>query len=348
MRPIRLAIADDSAFVRRALRRILARERDIEVVGEADDGQRALELCRTLSPDVLLLDLGMPVLDGLGTLQALKHAQPSIAVVVVSAAAQRGAEVTLTALEMGAFDFVDKAAVKLMELHELGDQLVDKIRTAALQRARPSSLARPAECGAFPKPEVVVVAASTGGPPALGTLLSRLPACLTAPVVVVQHIPRAFLPALAERIGQSSGRPVQLSEPGAALRDGSLVFCGGGRDLAVQRGREGLVLAQRNPAPSAPHVPSADTLFHSAAETCGARAWGVILTGMGRDGAEGMLSIRRCGGLTVAQDEATSAVYGMPKAARDLEAAFAVLSLHAISGYLAGALGGKPEAIAGP
>lgn len=341
--PIRVALADDSAFVRRAFRRILAREPDLEVVGEAEDGQAALELCRRLVPDVLLLDLGMPVLDGISTLKQLRRQLPSIAVVVVSAAAQRGAEVTLIALEVGAFDFVDKAAVKLMELHDLGGTLIDKIRAAALLRTRPAAESRPAPRGAFLPPEALVMAASTGGPPALVSVLSRLPAALRAPVAVVQHIPASFVAPLAERVAQSTDRPVHIAESGARLQEGAIYFFAGGVDFGLKRLHDGLALVSRSPAPESPHVPSADTLFHSAAACCGARAWGVLLTGMGRDGADGLLSIRRAGGLTLAQDEATSTVYGMPKVARDIGAAFAVVALHEIPGYLAGAMGVDPE-----
>jgi two-component system chemotaxis response regulator CheB len=337
---IRVVIADDSPFVRRAFRRILGQEPAIEVVGEACDGEQALGLCRELSPHVLLLDLGMPVLDGLGVLEKLRREKPEVAVVVVSAAAQRGAEVTLLALEAGAFDFVDKAAVKLMELHELGGELVAKIK-ASCERERFPAQARPAPRGAFSRPEVVVVGASTGGPPALLLLLSKLPASLSAPVAVVQHIPASFVGALAERVAQATSRTVRVAERGLPLEEGTISFCSGGRDLAVHRGRDGLTLLPRNPEPGAPHVPSIDALFRSAAEVCGSRAWGVLLTGMGRDGAEGLLAIRKAGGLTVAQDETTSTVYGMPKVARELGAAFAVLSLHEIPGYLAGAVGGE-------
>jgi two-component system chemotaxis response regulator CheB len=301
-------------------------------------------MCRELKPDVLLLDLEMPVLDGHGVLEHLRTEMPEIAAVVVSAAAQRGAHATLAALEEGAFDFVDKASVPCMQMHELAAEVVGKIRAAAASRRKRSNGNAVAPTGAFGPPELLVIGASTGGPLALMSLLSRIPAGFPAAVGVVQHMPSSFMPALAERIGQSAALRCRAADAREELEPGTISFFHGGRDMTVVRRDGRLFAVPRNPAPGTPHVPSVNALFHSAAETCGARAWGVLLTGMGNDGADGLLSIHRAGGLTVAQDESTCAVYGMPRAAVELGAAFAVLPLHEITRYLCEALGGKSNA----
>lgn len=345
-RPVRVLLVDDSPFARRAFSRVLAAESGLTIVGEAGDGAQALAMCRELAPEVVLLDLQMPVLDGLGVLERLRAEMPAVAAVVVSAAAQRGAQATLAALEAGAFDFVDKASVPRMQMHELAAELVAKVRAAADSRRRRASPGAAAPTGAFLPPELLVVGASTGGPLALMTLLGRLPAELPAAVAVVQHMPSSFVPALAERIGQSTALRSRAADARELLEPGTITFLHGGRDMAVARRDGRLAAVPRNPTPGTPHVPSIDALFHSAAEICGARAWGVLLTGMGSDGAEGLLSIRRAGGLTVAQDESTCAVYGMPRAAVELGAAFAELPLHEIGRYLSEALGGKSNAAA--
>ncbi|HEY3445348.1 MAG TPA: chemotaxis-specific protein-glutamate methyltransferase CheB [Myxococcales bacterium] len=333
--PIRVLLVDDSLFVRKAFARVLADEEGIEVVGEAGDGEEALARCQALKPNVVLLDLGMPVLDGLSCLKRLRRELPGVAVVVVSAAAQRGAQLGLEALEAGAFDLIDKASVPLMQVHELGTQLASRIRAAAVRR-HASGLPMLLPSRSYPAPEVVVMAASTGGPLALLALLARLPASFPAPVALVQHIADGFVEALASRLGQVC--PLKVLSPATRqeLVPGCVYLPHGGRDFALTRRAPGspLVLQPRLPRPGSPHVPSADTLFETAAASAGARAWGVLLTGMGADGARGLLAIARRGGLTVAQDESTSAVWGMPRAAVELGAARAVLPLHEIPAFL--------------
>lgn len=333
-RRVRVLLVDDSPFVRRAFLRVLGDNSLVTIVGEAGDGEQALALCRETRPDVVLLDLNMPVLDGLGVLKVLRRELPQIAVVVVSAAAQRGAQMALAALEAGAFDLVDKASVSLMRLHELGRELIEKIRAAAASSAGTAAAAACPVPGGFQSPELLVMAASTGGPLALLALLRRLPKDFPVPVVVVQHIPDSFAQALAQRIQEESELPALAVSARTPLQPGTLYFPFGARDFEVERRGVQLSLVQRSPQPGTPHVPSADALFHSAARVCGARAWSVLLTGMGVDGAAGTLAIAQAGGLTLAQDQASSAVWGMPKAAIDLGGARAVLPLHEMASYL--------------
>lgn len=334
-RSIRVLVVDDSPFARRAISRVLAGDPRIKLVGEAGDGREGVALAERTSPDVVLLDLGMPVMDGISALRALRGRCPSAAVVVVSAWAQKGAALTLQALEEGAFDFVDKAVVSAMRVHDLADEILEKVRAAAAARAAPPptpGVARPVEVRA--PPEILVVGASTGGPQALMRLFERLPRAFPAPVVVVQHIPGSFIGPLAERIGELAELEVRVAGPAERLERGTVYFPAPGRDAEPTRRGEGLVLSRRNAAPASAHVPSIDVLFHGAARACGERAWAVLLTGMGQDGAAGLFAVREAGGLTIAQDEATCAVYGMPRAAVERGAASAVLPLDAISRFL--------------
>lgn len=332
--PLRLLLVDDSPFARRALRRMLTKEESLEVVGEASNGKEALERSKEVQPDVIVLDLEMPVMSGLDVLDALSEWPDSPAVVVVSGAARGDAELTIQALERGAFDFVDKSTVSSMELHLLAEEIRTKIHAAASFRRRAAArLASPEEPGLLP--EVIVIGASTGGPQALFKLLGELPADFPVPVAVVQHIPSNFLGPLVERIAERTRLRVSEGVSGAPLLPGQVVFGGGKKNLEIIRRGSGLALVQRDAAPGTPHVPSVDALFRSAAKACGPRTWGVLLTGMGRDGAEGLLEIRKRGGWTITQDEATSAVYGMPRAAVALGAAAEVLPLPAIGKQLA-------------
>lgn len=334
-RPIRVLVVDDSPFVRKAFTRVLADAPDVKVVGEAGDGREALAEVERLSPDVVLLDLGMPVLDGLATLRELKRRSPGTAVVVVSAATQKGASATFEALESGALDFVDKAAVTAMRLHELGGELLQKIRAVRSPAPRPAPVAPAVHSpGLYAPPEVLVVGASTGGPAALRELVHGLTAGFPAPVVVVQHIPASFLAPLAERLGDGAPMPVRIALPGEPLQANCVYLPESGRNAELERRRGALVLVRKNAPPGEPHVPSIEALFRSAAAVCGERAWGVLLTGMGEDGAGGLRAIRQTGGLTVAQDEATSAVFGMPRAAIELGAAAAVLPIGSIARFL--------------
>jgi len=328
-------LVDDSPFARRALKRVLSSEPEIEIVGEAGDGAQALELVRTAAPDVVVLDLEMPVLDGLGVLEALSREADPPAVVVVSGAARPDAELAIRALEYGAFDLVDKTTVSAMELHALGSEVAAKIRAAAAFRRRALGRAASPEQSGVPLPEIVVMGASTGGPQALFQILGQLPADFPAPIAVVQHIPPSFLQPLVERIAEKTPLRVREGVAGETIHPGEVVFAGGKKNLEVVRKGDALYLVQRDAPPDTPHVPSIDALFASAARACEARVWGVLLTGMGKDGAEGLLEIRRRGGWTIVQDETTSAVYGMPKAAVALGAAAEILPLPAIGKHLA-------------
>jgi two-component system chemotaxis response regulator CheB len=322
-RPIRVLVIDDSAVMRKLLSALLARDPDIEVVATAVDGVVGLRKVARFQPDVVTLDLEMPRMAGLDVLREMV-AQSEVPVVVVSAHTPRDAALTATALSLGAVDVVAKPrALADGELEAMAAKLGETIRAVGGKRWRrprlPSPLPpapRPAAApSSLPTRRVVALAASTGGPAALAHMLARLPADLPAAVLVVQHMPEGFTRMLAERLNNLCALNVHEAQDGETLQAGQVLVAPGGRHLRVGRGRDGCVaLLDRGPAVSG-HRPSADVLFESVARTFGPRSVGVLLTGMGEDGAEGLSALRRAGGRTLVQDEESSVVFGMPRAA---------------------------------
>jgi two-component system chemotaxis response regulator CheB len=332
-------VVDDSAFVRKAVERMLSAAADIEVVGTAGDGEEGLRKARELQPDVVTLDVKMPRLGGLETLERLMREQP-VPVLLMSTLTQEGAEVTLRGLELGAMDFVDKSSVQPMTMLSLADELVDKIRAlgGARVRARPHERPRSeAVEGALPA-EAVVIAASTGGPTALQAVVSALPAGLPAAVLIVQHIPRGFTKSLAERLDARSAIPVREARDGETVAPGTVLIAPAGIHSRLVR-RAGAVVVSLDEEPrEALHRPSADVLMASAAEVYGRRVVGVVLTGMGSDGTEGLRAIRGAGGRTLAESEETCVIYGMPKAAIDAGVVDRASPLERIAGEILAAV----------
>lgn len=317
---IRVLVVDDSAFVRQALQRMLRDDPEIEVVGAARDGRQCLELLGELRPDVVTLDLQMPGMGGLEALERIMATQP-VPVLLLSSQAHQGADVTLRALELGALDFIDKSSVGSMDLLSLSDELRAKIH--ALARVAPEQLLRraaPAGAPAADEPrnaaaEALVIASSTGGPSALQALIPRLPATLRAAVLVVQHMPPGFTRSLADRLALKSALPVREASDGEPVARGQVLIAPAGRHMKLRRRADRVKVWLDEEPRSALHRPSADVLMASAAKVYGARAMGVVLTGMGSDGALGLLAIRAAGGRTLAESEQSCVIYGMPKAA---------------------------------
>ena len=314
---IRVLVVDDSAFVRKAVGRMLATADDIEVVGFARDGEEGLALARELRPDVVTLDVRMPRLGGLETLERLMAEQP-VPVLLMSTLTQEGAEVTLRGLELGAMDFVDKSSVQPMSMLSLAEELVAKIR--ALGGARVRSRPRPPQAQAGEGPgrplaQCVVIGASTGGPTALQTVVSGLPAAFHAAVVIVQHIPRGFTRSLAERLDARSAIPVREARHGDAVEPGQVLLAPAGIHTRLVRAGAGTLISLEEEPSEALHRPSVDVVMISAAEVYAAQALGVVLTGMGSDGTEGLRAIKARGGRTLAEAEETCVIFGMPKAA---------------------------------
>ena len=345
---VRVLIIDDSAYARQIMTEILRADPGIEVVGCASDAHVAREMIRRLNPDVLTLDVEMPRMDGLTFLRNLMRLRP-MPVVMVSSLTDRGAEVTLEALALGAVDFLPKPHIDLgITLRDYAADLVSKVKAAARIGVRATSDAggRVAHAGAASVPKsarpatqisttdvVVAIGASTGGTEAIRELLSGLPA--DAPgTVITQHIPMAFSTAFARRLDESCALRVQEARDGQQILPGHAFVAPGDSHLRVERSGARYVCRVDHGALVNRHRPSVDVLFESVARAAGARSIGVLLTGMGRDGAQGLLEMRTGGSQTVAQDEASSVVWGMPGEAVALGAAQLVLPLSAIAARL--------------
>jgi two-component system, chemotaxis family, protein-glutamate methylesterase/glutaminase len=324
---IRVVVADDSAFMRTAITRMIESDAELRVVASARNGREALEKIAQFDPDVVTLDLEMPLLDGLGVLRELMGSNPK-PVIMISSLTQEGAEATLTAFELGAFDCVPKAlSYATLDILQIRDQLIAKIKAAAVSRpsyrrqstqifsSKPASAPRRPAPSLAIVPSVVAIGTSTGGPKALQDILPKLPADLPVGVIIVQHMPLGFTGPFAARLNGLSRISVQEAKDGDPIKPGLALLAPATWHMTLFRrsASQYAVRLAKTPAKTL-HMPSVDVMMLSAAEVCGVRAMGVILTGMGSDGAEGMKAIHAKGGHTVGQDEATCAVYGMPRA----------------------------------
>lgn len=347
---IRVLVADDSAFMRTAITRMVESDPQLKVVGAAHNGVEALELAARLDPDVITLDIEMPRLDGLGVLQRLMEENPK-PVIIVSSLSQEGAEATLQALDLGAFDCIPKQlSYASLDIVKIRDHLVAQIKAAAASRPRrrrktglPAVPEPVAGYHGLPRPEVVIIGTSTGGPGALREIIPALPADLPVGVLVVQHMPPGFTGPLARRLDSLSAVTVREGAEGHLVQPGEVVIAPAGSHMTVSRAPNGgqVIHVGEEPAGTL-HKPSVDVTMLSAAEAFGARAMGVILTGMGSDGARGMAAIRERGGITVGQDEATSVVYGMPRVCAERGILRRVVPLGAVSAEItAAARGGR-------
>ena len=325
MRPVRIVVVDDSATMRALIRATLERDPGLRVVAEAADPFEAREAIRTHDPDVVTLDVEMPRMNGLDFLERLMRLRPT-PVIMVSTLTHAGADATVQALALGAVDCVAKPG------HGGGgfEDLPARVRVAAGARPRPPAAApTPVLSSRRLDPHLIAIGASTGGVEALHVVLGSLPAD-TPPVVVTQHMPPNFLRAFAERLDRHCAATVRPAEDGAPLRPGTIHVAAGGRHLEVSdAGGWRCRLVDEPPANG--HRPSVDVMFRSVARAAGRRAVGVLLTGMGRDGADGMLAMRRAGARTLAQDAATSVVHGMPRVAWEIGAAERQVGLGAMA-----------------
>jgi two-component system chemotaxis response regulator CheB len=334
----RVLIIDDSASVREVLSALLSRAPGLEVVGTASDAVIAWRKIKDLQPDVLSLDVEMPRLDGLSFLERLMAHYP-LPVVMVSSMTSRGCATTLRALELGAVDFVAKPKIDVTHgLVELADELAGKLRAAARARVRVRSEGAAAPVSPGPglldaTHKVIAIGASTGGTEALREILTALPPAAPG-VVVVQHMPPEFTRSFAQRLDGLARIRVKEAEHGDRVLPGHALIAPGGRHLKVRRSGAVVTVEIHDSAPVNRHRPSVDVLFQSCAQRLGAQAIGVILTGMGDDGARGLAAMRTGGAHTIAQDEATSVVFGMPREAIARGAAAAVLPIERIAGAL--------------
>jgi len=337
MNKTRVVVVDDSALVRGLLAEIINREPDMECVGVAADPIVAREVIRRLDPDVITLDVEMPRMDGIDFLARLMRLKPT-PVVMVSTLTERGADVTLRALELGAIDFVAKPKIGVSDgLRQLAGDITDKIRiaaTARMQRAPTAVSAardvRPAPLGRLSTEKIVFIGASTGGTEATRELLMNLPPDAPA-VMITQHMPAGFTKGYAARLDTLCSIAVKEAHEGERILPGHAYIAPGGLHLSVGRSGANYVARLSDADPVNRHRPSVETLFLSAASVVGPNALGVMLTGMGSDGATAMKVMRDAGAWNLAQDEASCVVFGMPKAAIASGAVHEVLPLAQIA-----------------
>jgi two-component system chemotaxis response regulator CheB len=338
---IRVLVVDDSVVIRRLVAHALEEEPLIDVVGSASNGVVALQRIPQMNPDVVTLDIEMPEMDGLETLRHIQRDYPQLRVIMFSTLTERGAGTTLDALALGASDYVTKPAnvgSVIASLLRIREELVPKIKglcgRSPVKSGLQGSLARPPGQETFSSspgspdcPGILAIGVSTGGPNALATLLPELTQPLPVPVVIVQHMPPLFTRLLADRIRAVTGLIAREGEAGAVLNPGEVWIAPGGFHMEVERSRDGVHLRTHEGPFENSCRPAVDVLFRSVAQTYGARSLGVVLTGMGQDGLRGCEWIREAGGQVLAQDEATSVVWGMPGAVSQAGLAEKVLPL---------------------
>ena len=351
---IRVMVCDDSAVIRSIICRALGSDAAIEVVARACNGREALDHVRSRpnSIDVLVLDIEMPVMDGLTALPLLISAAPALKIVIASTLTTRGASTTLEAMRLGALDYVPKpSAAELAGDIGFQHELLRKIRgLGARQPAAPLDASGPIvlRSAPVPKPRLLAIGSSTGGPQALMQFLQSLlghlgPVGLTVPAVLTQHMPAAFTPLLADQISRLGGLPCSEAIDGETLHPGHLYVAPGGRHLLVARSATGALLSRLDDHPPENFCrPSVDPMLRSAAQACDGRILMVMLTGMGHDGLAGSQALIAAGGAVLAQDEASSVVWGMPGAVARAGLCHAVLPLPAMADRAARLLQG-PE-----
>jgi two-component system, chemotaxis family, protein-glutamate methylesterase/glutaminase len=352
---IRVLVVDDSALMRKLIPKILESEGSIEVVGTAMDGEFALKKIEELKPDVVTLDLEMPRLDGIETLRAITRSH-HVPVIVVSTHTKAGAYSTFKALALGALDFVAKPKdAAAGHLETIAGELAEKIKLASrvgvvktraplveVKQSAGKKRARPPQA----PNKIIAIGVSTGGPAALQFMLSQIPADFPAAILVVQHMPEGFTEMFAKRLDELSLVEVQEAKSGDLLLAGRVLVCPGNRHMMVRRMARGDMVVLADSPQVNGHRPSVDVLFYSVAQEFGNAAIGVIMTGMGEDGADGLGAIKAAGGMTIAQSEETCVVGGMPRAAISKGFVNRVIPLDALAHALlhhCGSEQGQPE-----
>lgn len=347
MKKIRVLTVDDSALMRQVLAALLARDPDIEVVGSAPDPYIARERIKALNPDVLTLDVEMPKMDGITFLEKLMRGHP-MPVVMVSSLTEAGCQTTLRALELGAVDFITKPKIDLREgMEEIAQDLIDKVKAAAAARIKPqvgggsdhkSQNSTPCPMGSSTamlktSDTIIAIGASTGGTEAVKLVLEMLPPH-TPPILITQHMPERFTRTWADRMNGLCRIAVKEAQDGDSVLPGHALVAPGNFHLTLVRSGSRYTVQTNQDPPVNRHRPSVDVMFASVARHAGANAVGVVLTGMGGDGAKEMLTMKQAGAFTIAQDEASCVVFGMPKEAIKAGAVNKVLPLDDIAGAI--------------
>jgi len=336
---VRVLVVDDSALMRKLIPQMLAADESIDVVGTAMDGSFCLKKIEELKPSVVTLDLEMPGMNGIDALKEIMRREP-VPVIVFSSHSTEGASVTMKALGLGAFDFVTKPKDASAHMAETARELIAKVKAAAECKLRPRIVT-----GVPPKPEklpaasgaptkIVGIGVSTGGPQALEFLLSQLRGDFPGAIVVVQHMPDGFTDMFARRLDEVCPVRVKEAQSGDVLQPGRVLICPGSRHMKVKRLPLGDIAVLNDEPRVNGHRPSADVLLRSVAEEFKSQGVGVLMTGMGDDGAEGLGAIKKEGGITIAQSEDSCVVYGMPKAAIERGYAIRVVALDVMAATL--------------
>lgn len=339
---IRVLIVDDSSFMRMAIRRILSSDPDIEIVGTANDGADGVKKALELKPDLITMDVEMPVMDGIAALKQIMVKSPT-RVIMVSTLTNEGAKATFDALEAGAVDYIPKNITDSQTAQAVfKEEMLRKVKAAVrfgtgqkpLHLERQAPVARRVAEARLPKIRMnyVAIGASTGGPVALQEVLSRIPVNFPYGIVVVIHMPKAFTGPYAERLNAKCSLTIKEAANGDMIKPGTALIAPGGTHTLVSRRAGGLYVYQEPTSdyPKKTYVPSVDLMMESLADACGGSMLGVILTGMGNDGFRGMQHLKVKGGITLVQDEASSTIYGMPRACIEGGVADLVLPLDQI------------------
>lgn len=345
---IRIVIADDSAFMRKVLSDLFSKESDFQVVATARNGVEALAKVKELKPDLVTMDVNMPVMDGLTALESVMT-ECQVPVVMISSLTKAGTDATIKALSLGAVDFIEKVSGSISSVTGIRDEILSKCRAAVHANVRRSNYFHgsvrdakvvPERKGLTKKPslitlndKLVVIGVSTGGPKALQEVIPLLPENFPCGVLVVQHMPPGFTKSLAERLNMISKVVVKEAEHNDIIGPGKVYIAPGANHMTVETQGNFRVIKLNQEPPVGNHRPSVNVLFESAAKY-GRKIVAVELTGMGNDGARGMQSIKKAGGYVIAEDESTAVVYGMPKAVVELGLADKVLPLYEIANEL--------------
>lgn len=336
---IKVLVVDDSAFMRKAISTMLDKDPGITVVGTANNGQEGLDKVRSLDPDVVTMDIEMPKMDGLTALRHIMMEAPR-PVLMVSSLTTEGAEATLKAMELGAVDFIPKQLSKVsLDIIKIEKDLIDRVKTVAARKMRhvvarptpvrkttPPPRPRPV-AGRRPKRDLVAIGVSTGGPPVVQKILSSLPEDFPAPIIIAQHMPAAFTGPFAERLNGVCSLNVKEAATGDVLKPGHVFVAPGGRHIVLNQKISRIEIVVTDQPADELYKPSANVMIDSVAQAVGGRGLGVILTGMGADGCEGVRALKAKGGRALAQSDSTCVVYGMPKAIVDEKLADEIVDL---------------------
>lgn len=337
---IRVLIVDDSAFMRKMLSDLFASEPDFTVIETARNGQDAIDKVKRLKPDLVTMDVEMPILDGIQALEVIMRTIP-VPVVMISSLTQAGAEATIRALGLGAVDFIAKASGPISNITLIRNEILAKCRSAvkanisrlSIPQAKPVtpvvsvSVAQPVA----PSEKIIAIGTSTGGPRALQEIITKLPGSLPCGVIIVQHMPPGFTKSLADRLNSLSSVTVKEAEQKDIIRPGLVLIAPGDYHMIVEIDASKKVVRLSQSPPIGGHRPAVDPMFESVAKVYGNKAVAVLLTGMGHDGAKGMELIKQQRGYTIAEDQSTAVVFGMPKSAIELGVVDKVVPIGAVA-----------------